>query len=262
MKTLIAITTLGRVWDQRTLYNLPTAIADDTKIIVQQHEYEDHLEKYGDVCGGVVALPPEINNLGGTRRWLFEYARDSGYDAVIMLDDDLDFYWRQDPAEWQLTTPSPGQLTRMFVEVIDKLAEGYMHVGVSGREGNNREREYGVENVRYMRFLAYRTDMPSVIEHGRINGMSDFDVNLQLLKSGFRSYVFYRYAQGQRGTQTPGGCAINRTKDTHTEEINFMVREHAGFVIKRTKNNKTGGEFGTRLELTIHWKLAFEESQR
>jgi hypothetical protein len=111
-----------------------------------------------------------------------------------------------------------------------------------------------------MRMLGYRTDGPADVVHGRVDGMSDFDVNLQLLRRGCASYVFYRYAQGQKGTQAPGGCSLDRTLEKHEAEVDFMVREHAPFVTKRLKKNKTGGEFGTRPEVTIYWKKAFESA--
>lgn len=262
MNTLYAITTLGRVGDQKTLANLPDSIRSRTLLIVQDHELGAHAARWDGHCGGVLSLPPEIRTLGPTRRWLFEQARGAGRDAVIMLDDDLDFYIRRDPDDWHLSTPDASEMEQMFREVEQKLSEGYMHVGVSGREGNNRIDDYGVECTRYMRLLAYRTDMPENIQHGRIDGMSDFDVNLQLLRAGCPSYVFFRYAQGQRGTQTPGGCAINRTHETHEREVDFMVERHAPHVKKRMKKNKGGGEFGTRPEVTVYWKKAYEESRR
>lgn len=262
MDTLYAVTSLGRVDEQKTLINLPPRIRERTLIIVQDHELRDYSRRWDGQCGGVLSLPPEIRTLGPTRRWLYEQARGAGRGAVVMLDDDLDFYIRRDPSDWHLTTPEPAELEQMFAEVERKLEDGYMHVGVSGREGNNRVDEYGVECTRYMRLLAYRTDHPEGIVHGRIDGMSDFDVNLQLLRAGHPSYVFFRYAQGQSGTQTPGGCSINRTLETHEREVDFMVREHAPHVKKRMKQNKGGGEFGTRPEVTIYWKRAHEEGAR
>lgn len=261
MRTLYAITTLGRCADQRTLVRLTPEIRDRLVLVVQEHEYQEHYDMWSPHVMGVVALPPEINKLGATRRWVYETARDSGFDAVVMMDDDLDFLIREDPEDWPLTATTPEQLNQMFREVEEKLAEGYMHVSVSGREGNNRTMSYGEECVRYMRLLAYRTNHARCIEHGRIDGMSDFDVNLQLLRAGCPSYVFYRYAQGQPGTQTAGGISSDRTHEKHEREVDFMVREHGPFVSKRLKVNKSGGDFGTRHEVTVMWKNVYEASQ-
>jgi hypothetical protein len=230
----------------------------DTILLVQHHEYAAHAAKYPYIT--VRALPHQIDNLGPTRDYIAKnwmlYSDDG---KIILLDDDLEFYLRADPKDWRLTTPTPAQLTRMFDE-IEHALDTYLHVGVSGREGNNRIPEYGVESTRYMRLLAYNYGLwPDGIEPGRINGMSDFDTNLQLLRAGFPSYVFYRYAQGQKGTQTAGGCSLNRTHDTHNGEIENMLIWHKGFCKDRLKENKTGGDFGTRRELTMYWKKAYED---
>lgn len=256
----IFITTLGRLNDQKTLRNLSPNLRKKTMLVVQEHEYEAHLSKYGSQVR-VMCLHPEINNLGPTRRFMHEYAQTHNLGSYILLDDDLDFYVRLDPDDWHLTTPDHKNMDRIFAEVQQKLDEGYMHVGVSGREGNNRIAEYGVETTRYMRLLGYRTDTPAGVEFGRIDGMSDFDVNVQLLRAGCASYVFFRYAQGQSGTQTPGGCELTRTHETHEREVDFMVAQHAPHVKKRMKKNKGGGAFGTRPEVTIYWKKALAEGE-
>lgn len=211
------------------------------------------------MCEDVLVLPSHIENLGATRRWALEFNRYLGADNYCLLDDDVHFYIRENPEDWHLTTPTPEQLNQMFDEVEQKLRDGFMHVGVSGREGNNRVAEYGMESTRYMRMLCYRTDMPDGVDPGRIDGMSDFDLNLQLLRRGHPSYVFFRYAQGQRATQSPGGCSINRTHETHEREVDWMVENHGPFVTKRFKENKSGGEFGKRAEVTVYWKQAIKK---
>lgn len=258
MRMKLYITTLGRLEDQKTLRNLTPDLRRRTYLVVQAHEYIDHMDKYGDQCAGVIALPEHIDNLGETRRYMRGLARMEGAKTYCLLDDDIEFYIRRDPGDWRLTSPTEEELNKMFDEVEDRLLSGYMHVGVSGREGNNRVPDYGVENTRYMRMLCYRTDMPDGADPGRINGMSDFDLNLQLLRRRCASYVFFRYAQGQRATQSPGGCAINRTHETHEKEVDWMVEEHHPFVKKRYKVNRTGGEFGKRAEVTIHWQKAYK----
>lgn len=254
----IYITTLGRVGAQKTLHNLPEDVQRETILVVQDHEYTKHQQLYRDVVKEVRALPPEVRTLGPTRRMVFEWREDR---KILLLDDDLDFYWRRIENDWHLTTPNAPAMWKMLTEIDSKL-DVYSHVGVSGREGNNRVSAYGVECTRYMRLLGYRTDWPrGVAQHGRIDGMSDFDVNLQLLRAGYPSYVFFRWAQGQSGTQTPGGCSLDRTLEKHEAEVDFMVREHAPFVKKRLKQNKTGGTFGTRPEVTIYWQRAYESGR-
>lgn len=245
------ITTLGRVNNQITLRNIHRAakIAGmPVSLVVQRQEYEAHRAAYPDVT--VEPLPEGIDNLRTTRHYMFDQFGDGKF---VLLDDDMDFYIRADPADWHLTTPTDEQLAQMLREVNVAL-DTYHHVGISGREGNNRVEDYSVESTRFMRFLAYAR-IPADVRP-RVDGMSDFDVNLQLLRRGLPSLVFYRYAQGHKGTQTPGGCSLTRSHATHEAECVWMQELHPGLVSPRQKTNKTGGDFGTRTELTIYWKRA------
>lgn len=260
----IFITTLGRPRVQDTIKNLSPDVLRRTVLVVQAHELGEHRWVWGDhpYLRTIMALPEEIKTLGPTRAFLHDFSKKSGFERYILLDDDLKFYARRDPKDWHLSKAEPEEVTRMFLELEGKLNAGYKHASISGREGNNRIPEYGKENTRYMRVLGYRTDFPEGVVPGRIDGMSDFDLSLQLLRKGCASYTLFRYAQGQPGTQTAGGCSINRTHETHDREIDFMVKEHAPFVKKRMKVNKTGGEFGTRNEVTVFWGRAFEQGAK
>lgn len=245
----ICITSLGREKNQRTLMGLPDPLQEITEIWVQSHEQELYEKYWTDVC----VLPPEITRLGPTRQFL---TRHYWGEKIVLLDDDLDFYWRANPKDWHLTTPPPDAMVQMFAEVEEAL-DTYAHVGLSGREGQNREMAYAVECTRYMRFLAYNTAMwPDHIRCDRLDGMSDFDTNMQLLRGGLPSKVFYRWAQGQPYTQSPGGCATYRTNDTHAAEVAALCELHPGLVTPRYKVNKGGGIFGHRDEVTVGWKLA------
>lgn len=249
------ITTLGRLNNQITLKNIKTA-ADmagyRVALVVQDHELADHQARYEDT--EVIGLPPHIDNLRATREFMFD---NYGDQKMVLLDDDMEFYRRADPDDWRLTTPTTEELAQMLLEV-DKSLDVYCHVGISGREGNNRVPEYYTENTRYMRFLAYN-NVPADVRP-RVDGMSDFDVNLQLLRRGLPSKVFFRYAQGHKGTQTPGGCSLTRNHETHEAECAKMQELHGSLVRPRQKENKTGGDFGTRTELTIYWKKAYQSS--
>ncbi len=251
----LLITTLGRCEDQQTLANLPPALPRRTTLVVQEHEFEEHDRRWAGKCAGVWPLPAHVRNLGATRQFLLDHHRQLG-DKYVLLDDDLTFYVRTDRDDWHLRTPTEEDMVEMFQEVEWKL-DDYAHVGVSGREGNNREERYGVECVRYMRLLAYSpAKFPDWVRADRLDGMSDFDLNLQLLRAGLPSYTFYRYAQGQPGTQTAGGCSLNRTHETHDREVALMCEMHPGLVRPTLKKNRGGGDFGTRSEVEVSWKRA------
>ena len=179
----------------------------------------------------------------------------------IMLDDDLRFYRRKVEGQFNLRYIKPEEMLVLIRRITNHL-DTFAHVGVSAREGNNRLETPAVFNTRYMRVLAYRREEYLACEHGRINYMEDFDVALQLLRRGHQSLVISDWAQGQKGTQAPGGCALHRTNERHEEAVRNLEELHRGYVKLRQKNNKTGGEFGSRLEATIYWQKAYQSSQQ
>lgn len=181
----------------------------------------------------------------------------------VMLDDDLKFYVRVSPTDWHLKYPRDLDINiiEMFLEISSRL-KTYAHVSVSAREGNQRLAYPGVECTRPLRVLAYRKQNFLSVKHGRVEIMEDFDVTLQLLRRGYKNFVISKWAQGQIETQMQGGCADYRTKDLHERNVQEFARIHTPFVKLRDKHNKSGGDFGHRLEATIYWQKAFASSQQ
>lgn len=255
MKTFI--TTLNRVGNQVTLKQVPWAT-----LVVQAHEANAYRDAYPDT--EIFVLPPEIRTLGPTRKYMLDVVAPSFGGQIVLLDDDLTISYRNDPADYHIKVATPEQVASLFEWVKNHLAS-YAHVSVSGREGQNNmspEDSAPLYNCRYMRFLAYNTLLfPEGIEVGRVDGMSDFDLNLQLLKAGKPSIMATRWAQGHKGTQTPGGCSEQRTLEAHSAEVDKMVEWHSPFVKSYFKNDKGAGEFGKRKEVRVQWKKAYESSQ-
>ena len=176
-------------------------------------------------------------------------------DKFVMMDDDLTFFKRKSPTDWHLTRFVEGDAQRMM-DSIDKQLDTFAHVGVSGREGQTRLPRGFVFNTRYMRVLAYQKQEYLACEHNRVQFMEDFDINLQLLRKGYPSCILTNYAHNQKSTQAKGGCSRTRTKETHALAATKLKELHPDFVTLQEKQNKTGGDFGTRLEVRVKWKRA------
>jgi hypothetical protein len=161
-----------------------------------------------------------------------------------------------------------------MLDCVEAALEQYAHVGISAREGNNRlDRQVRVgeyagldtdivtaqECTRTLRALAYQTAEFLKCEHGRVDVMEDFDVNLQLLERGLPNLNLAHWAQGQRQTNAPGGCSTYRSQDVQTASAVRLAELHPGFVTLREKKNKSGGAFGNRTEVTIQWAKAYKQ---
>lgn len=227
--------------------------------------YRESLDALGRQSVGVIACPER--GIARTRLAIGEHAHDSGAEMFCMLDDDIRFLVRKSEDGWQLRGTEPGDVSQMFAAVSHWLNCGYSHVGVSAREGNNIAgvggKDLRNECTRTIRFLAYRTEDFLGVEHGRVDVMEDFDVNLQLIEQGKPNVSLFYWAQGQKMTNAPGGCSTYRSHEVHERSAHRLAELHPRHVKLRTKNNKTDADgFGTRTEVTIMWKQCYEENKK
>jgi hypothetical protein len=227
-------------------------------------EYDAVLRGMGWPTFSVIETPPHVRGIGPTRHWIGLDALSRGEAKFVMMDDDIDFLVRRSPEDWRLTAQNQGDAWHMFEE-IEHWLDRYASVGISSREGNNRAGVGGPrdENMvavatRVMRMFGCRTLEWLQMEHGRVEVMEDFDLQLQLLRAGHGNCCLFYYANGQRMTSMAGGCSTYRTHDLHEASARRLQELHGERLVRlRDKVNKTDREgFGTRKEVTIYWKRA------
>lgn len=211
----------------------------------------------------VLGVPDGISGIAKTRLWIGRHAEAAGFSKFLMLDDDIRFLVRRSEDTWQLRGTEPHEVQELL-DLVDFRLDFYGHVGISAREGNNRfgegsKQSVFMENTRTLRALAYRTTDFLRMEHGRVEVMEDFDVNLQLLEAGIPNCNIGYWAQGQKMTNAPGGCSTYRSHEVQEASARKLQELHGADVVRlREKTNKTDADgFGTRTEVTIQWKRAF-----
>lgn len=249
----IFIPTLGRSDCQVTWHNLPPLVQMDTKLVVQHHErlkYEGY---------PTIVLPSEIKSIGPTRQWLV----DNGPMHILMLDDDLDFAVRRsdDPTKF---LPARDVDVHHMIHIIKlSLAENFNLVGVSGREGANRDTSQFKYSTRQLRVHGINTRFfrSHNIRFDRVPFMEDFDVTLQLLELGYPNRVLNGWVHNQRGgSNAPGGCSITRTIEAHNAATIELQRLHPSYV--RIVEKESGNWGAARLDVYIQWKRAYDAGKR
>ena len=271
MTMLLFIPSRGRFTPKElkrgVLADIPPSWRSKTTMVVPAAEYGLYLEglrAIGPVGDSVsVKAKTDIDGISATRQWCGKLAHDRCYDKFVMLDDDIRFLVRRDVDTWRMKSPPAPREVEACLWRISKMLDTHAHGGVSSRDGNNRAGIVGPdffkENERYLRLLAFRTYAFLSCEHGRVPVMEDFDVSLQLLSRGFKSFVLYYWAQGQTMTNAAGGCSTYRTHELHEAAARKLAELHPGVVSLRTAHKKMDAEgFGTRTEVTIQWKKAYE----
>ena len=226
------------------------------------------IKQYGTLADrhGVILLPCEKDGIALTRRFCGIHAQRTGEKRMLMLDDDLRFFHRpsDDVRLYKFDDSAarlPNGMNKMLCHV-DTILRQYVHAAISAREGNNRLRYPLHECNRPLRALAFQVEPFLACKHGRVAIMEDFDVALQLLRAGHKNAIITRFSQDQLQTQAAGGCSDYRTQQLQAENVVKMSKLHAGFIKLRQKENKGGGDFGTRQEATIYWQRAWESAQK
>lgn len=246
----IFIPTRGRLF-QETYGSLPPELAEKV------HFVAPHDDKY-TVGLFVHKTPPEINGIGPTRQWIIDNITDN---KVVMLDDDLVFATRRtdDPTKFRDSTDE--EISGLFSR-ISVLLDSFAHVGVSTREGGNRDTSDTLLNTRLLRILAYRTDVlrRENVRFDRLELMEDFDVTLQLLRLGYPNIRINTIVHNQRSSNAPGGCSTYRTLEKQSEAARGLHKLHPQFVTVVTKTTKSAWNGQTREDVRIRWKDSFDSA--
>lgn len=250
----VYIPTLGRTTRQETARALKNA--GIPYALVCRPDEAQKLSESHPVMVEPANLPPGI---GYTRQFIMDNADG---DKILMMDDDLAFARRGKRTDNPLyLTPCTNEdIVAMINLIEDHLGEEYAMVGISSREGNNRKESEYNENTRIMRvFGLYK---PSFVAAGcdftSLKVMEDFDVTLTLLTHGFKNIDINTFTNNQPGSNLDGGCKEYRTIETQGEAARTLAAKYPGLVVPVEKETKTSWGGGTRTDVRIYWKKAYQ----
>lgn len=261
MNLTVYIPTRGRIGheSQITLRELEKFSSFTPVIVCPVNEVDRH--KYAK---RILACP--YDGIGPTRQFILEthYGQHSsdGHQGVVMLDDDMYFSRRKDPS-----VPVPlercDDLNPMFQWISDQLDAGFVHGGISARQGNNHIPRPWVDCIRVnnAHFFNAAVYMNERLRFDVIPVMEDFYVSLTLLLRGYPNRVAYHYCWSQRGSGTKGGCSLYRTSELQAQAARELHRLFPDYVKVVTKESISGGKLfsGERTDVNIGWLKAWAD---
>ena len=258
----VFIPTYGRAGAQPTFHAL-TAAGIPLSLVVQEREALKYTQyaKYPN-CQ-VIVLPDTIRTIAPTRQFILDECV-THRDSFCMVDDDLEFFHRRTDDPTKLRTISSKELHAAFQEMEERIEDGMCaHAGFAAREGANRHVNHYVDNTRIMRVLGYAAE-PLIYHNIRFDAMEvmeDFHVALSLLERRYSNCVLNTYAHNQAGSGKSGGCSHFRTPELHAENARRLAALHPGVVKVVEKTTKTAWGGGTRTDVIIQWKKAYEQTR-
>ena len=167
------------------------------RLVVRPNERNQHQH------ANLLILPEEVQKIAAVRHWLVHRNDELG-NKIVMMDDDMVFAARRTDDPTKFRHMEDEDYDTMFEALRDALGE-YAHVGISHREGANRNTNKFVECSRQMRVLGYqRNILRAEAVTGRTKVMEDFDVTLQLLRRGMPNRILNSWVHNQGGSDTRG----------------------------------------------------------
>ena len=208
----------------------------------------------------VVTVPDNFTS-GQIRQWINDNYMDDPHHVCI--DDDLKFFRRLEGTTF-LDKVTPEDVESMWRWIESRFRAGWLHGGISAREGNNHKEDLEEINTRVMRCLFYnaREMKENFIRWDDIKCRMDFHVSLSLMEHGYQNIVNFEFAHNQNTSgASKTGAGHYRTMAMMNEQAVKLQELHPEFVKTKEKTTKSSFGGGTRTAVMIQWKKAYKSSQ-
>lgn len=237
-----------------TWENLPPAVQERAVMVVGHEDSRAYYRRFP----AHAVVTTAVKGIGKVRQAVI----DGNDGPVLMLDDDLRFFARRRDDPTKFVKASPRDVATM-IAAVEKALERHAHVAIAFREGANRNTDDTLLNVRCLRALGYDASVlkKEGVRFDRLPVMEDFDVALQLLRKGYPSLTLNRWVQDQGTSNAPGGCSTYRSLEVQAKGAKGLARLHPGVVKVVQKETKGAWGGGTRTDVQVAWKKAFEEGK-
>lgn len=258
----VVVPSTGRADKMSTLDWLPQKLLPHTVVACRPMEvstYRDSITTMGFAEVRVRPTPPGIHR---ARQFITHKAKTR---YVLQVSDDLRFAIREGPGSVSLREATRQEVGAGLGQLLTWMQrDGFAHVGMSTRGGNNRVEEPYKDVTRMNDVYGHDTNV--LHEHDvrwdRLQVMEDFDVTLQLLRLGYPNRVLYLMCWDQPATNHDGGCSTYRTPEVQKEGAFGLKELHPEFVrTRRASASNWEGFPEERWDVTCYWKKAYESSK-
>lgn len=226
--------------------------------------YEEYNSNF--ICN--ITSVPDNYNIAQKRQGLLSIAIRQCKDYLFIIDDDIDFYYREENLSSKYTNKfqslmEQNVVDKILLESIKLCNEKYPIVGLPLKQGSQSKKYTFEKNCPIIRFVCYY--VPILIEEDisitglRTDFMSDRYVQLELLFRRYRSLTNCRYAIGDLGTGYKGGCSETRTVEKQEEASKKLCKRFPDYVSLRIKENGLWNE--KRLDCKIEWKKFLNKNE-
>lgn len=211
---------------------------------------------------------PDSYSIAQKRQGLLSIAIRQRKKYLFIIDDDIDFYYREENLSSKYTNKYKSLMEnnvvdKILLESIKLCNEKYPIIGLPLKQGSQGKKYTFEKNCPIIRFVCYYVH--TLIEEDvsitglRTDFMSDRYVQLELLFRGYKSLTNCRYAIGDLGTGYKGGCSETRTVEKQEEAAKKLCKRFSDYASLRIKENGLWNE--KRLDCKIEWKKFLDKGE-
>jgi len=236
----------------KTIEQFPEHMYPQIKVFVRDYEVEPYRKV---VPKGVELIKLyESTDMATTRNEMLKHMEGDW----VVLDDDLSFR-EYNKLERGYRNASPESCVRLYRELRRLLNAGFIHASVAAPVVGARHKGKLLHNTRYYAVTALSASaFKKMGITYRTKCMSDFDVNLRLLRLGFPSAIITKWIL-QTSANDEGGCSVYRTTENHLQSAKRVAKFHKGFV-KIVRASAWKG-MDDRFDVRISWDKAYKSAK-
>lgn len=264
----IAMTTRGRIDNQKTLQRLHPEVLKCVSIFCHPGELSQHKKNWGDKVRSIEEYDPEAKNLAEIREWL---AFNAPGDKIIFMDDNIDFSIRRTRDDSLLTLIKKNYTdeeireyqTEMFNWMWDNLDEEKIAItGISFRGFNlcsdpeieMNKRFFALWGLNVKKYYS-QVNQPIYMSDWPIK--EDFATGIAMRRMGYNIIVNNKFAFGKpSGANCKGGCSTYRNVELMNSESKRMAEAFPDIVKLKVKKSKNwNGDFKGKeaIDVVIYW---------
>jgi len=263
---IVVIPTYLREYKQKAYYQFPKELRDKCVYLATKEERYDILQK-ANPGAKILKLDNSVHGIAATRQACIDLLP----KGKIWMVDDLVKLQKRSPDFRVLGSASEEEVQELY-DLVSHLLDSYTMVGVSGRPGNDKVREWKKDGTRVYSCYGLRTDVLEDLEikftglydkDNRLLFMEDFYLILSLLTKGYSNTCVYDYV-ANHSHNLPGGNSVLRDIAINNlcwQELRAKFPRYIRLVTL-DRESWQGAMEGERLEGRISWKKAFTDTLR
>lgn len=255
MKILTIVPSKQRVEEfERYTWRWLQHIESDYVIMLEESDVSDYCSKLGIPKENIISLSQSNQGLGYSLMCASIYAKDSGYEAIFKIDDDVNKFRKRKQPEPESEEEGTKQRVENFkyaLKLVDQILSENKQVGAVGFPYDNQMYEtsdFSV-NKKLQTCYAVRLDLYNPIPE--ISSQEDYYAYINVRKAGYKTVrldnlgisLGIDVGQGDGGLQSKDLMA---RQESAKKEVQLLQKMFPGLAVKKKEGTAWGYEIDFR----------------